>query len=44
MSAAWLAYLCSIQGHIIEGMGTGTGTADIVWADHCKRCGAKVKP
>jgi len=38
----WGAYLCAIQGHLVRGVGTGTGTGDIVWANYCERCGAKV--
>ena len=40
--SAWLAYLCSLLGHQREGIGWGTGADQIVWANYCSRCGAKL--
>jgi len=39
----WLAYLCATLGHVVDGLATGTGTDDVVWATHCSRCGEAVK-
>jgi len=37
---AYLAYLCGLLGHVRDGIATGTGEDDAIWASHCSRCGA----
>lgn len=44
MSAAWAAYLCTRYGHVQSGSGTGTNANSTVWATHCDRCGARLRP
>lgn len=38
----WPAYDCATQGHIRDGFSTGTNPDHILWANYCKRCGAKL--
>lgn len=35
---------CSTMGHVLTGVGTGTGVEDVVWNRHCDRCGAALEP
>lgn len=38
----WAVAACSAQGHVQAGVGNGTGRDDVIWSDHCDRCGTEL--